>query len=56
MNPGACAWDVDASFSWFVLRQVVAEGAVVALAGGLFVVGVQALRRRRRTPVPAPAA
>ena len=51
MNPGPCAWQVDASFSWFVLRQVVAEGALAALATGLVVVGVQALPRLRRVPV-----
>lgn len=50
MNPGPCAWSVDASFSWFVLRQVVAEGALAALAGGLVVVGVQAALHRRRVP------
>jgi Zn-dependent protease with chaperone function len=56
MNPGPCAWDVDASFSWFILRMVVAEGAVVALAGGLVVLGVQAVLHRRHAPVPAPTA
>ena len=55
MNPGPCAWDVEPSFAWFVLRQVVAEGAVVALAGGLIVVGVQAVFRRRHAPVPVEA-
>ncbi len=54
MNPGPCAWEVDASFSWFVLRQVVGEGAVVAVAGGLVVLGVQAVLHRRNAPVPAP--
>ena len=56
MNPGPCAWEVDASFSWFVLRQVVGEGAVVAVAGGLVVLGVQAVLHRRHAPVPAPTA
>ncbi len=56
LNPGPCVWDVDATFSWFVLRQVVAEGAVVALAGGLLVLGVQAVFHRRHAPVPAPTA
>ncbi len=52
MNPGPCAWDVDSSFSWFVLRQVVAEGALAALAGGLVVLGAHAILDRRRAPVP----
>jgi hypothetical protein len=52
MTPGPCEWIVDASFSWFVLRQVVAEGAVVALAGGLLVLGVQAVLGHRHAPVP----
>jgi hypothetical protein len=56
MNPGPCAWDVDASFSWLILRMVVAEGAVVAIAGGLVVLGVQAVLHRRHAPVPAPTA
>jgi Zn-dependent protease with chaperone function len=46
MNPGPCAWSVEAGFAWDVLRQVVAEGAVAALAGGLVVVAVRALARR----------
>jgi hypothetical protein len=56
MNPGPCAWDVDASFSWLILRLVVGEGAVVAVAGGLVVLGVQAVLHRRHAPVPAPTA
>jgi hypothetical protein len=56
MNPGPCAWDVDASFSWLILRLVVGEGAVVAVAGGLVVLGVHAVRHRRHAPVPAPTA
>jgi Zn-dependent protease with chaperone function len=54
MNPGPCAWDVDASFSWFILRQVVGEGAVVAVVCGLVVLGIQAVLRH--PPVPAPTA
>jgi hypothetical protein len=56
MNPGPCAWEVDASFSWFILRQVVGEGAIVAMTGGLVVLGVHAIQRRRHAPVPAPTA
>ena len=55
MTPGPCAWSVDAGFTWLVLRQVVAEGALVALAGGLVVVGAQALLRRRAHPEPVTA-
>ena len=53
MSPGPCAWEVDASFSWFVFRQVIAEGAIVALGGGLVVLGARALIARRHAPVPA---
>jgi hypothetical protein len=56
MNPAPCAWDVDAGFSWFVLRQVVAEGAFGAIAGGLVVLGVYAVLDRLRTPAPSAAA
>jgi len=55
MNPAPCAWDVDAGFSWFVLRQVVAEGAFGAIAGGLVVLGVYAVVDRLRA-APAPSA
>ena len=34
LNPGPCAWSVNAGFTWDVLRQVVAEGALAALACG----------------------
>lgn len=56
MNPGPCTWDVDATFSWFLLRQIVAEGAVVAIAGGLVVLGAQVMLGRRHAPVPVDAA
>jgi Zn-dependent protease with chaperone function len=56
MNPAPCAWDVDAGFTWFVLRQVVAEGAMAALAGGLVVLGVRAILAWRRVPVARPPA
>jgi Peptidase family M48 len=55
MNPGPCAWDVDPGFSWFVLRQVVAEGALAAVAGGLLVLGVYAVLDRLRV-APEPSA
>jgi Zn-dependent protease with chaperone function len=52
MTPGPCEWIVDASGSWLFLRWIVADGAVIALAGGLFVLGVQTALRRRQAPVP----
>ena len=55
MNPGPCAWQVDAGFSWFVLRQVVAEGALLAIASGLVVLALKAVLHRRHAPVPAAA-
>ncbi len=51
-----CRWDVDAGSLWLNFRTVVAEGAVAALAGGLVVLGVQAVLHRRHAPVPAPTA
>ena len=48
LNPGPCAWTVEAGFSWNVFKQVIAQGAIAGLAGGLVVVGAQALLRRRR--------
>jgi hypothetical protein len=56
MNPGPCAWQVDAGFTWFVLRQVVVEGALAALAGGIVVLGYQTVRGLRRVPVTPRAA
>jgi len=56
MNPGPCAWDVDAGFSWFVLRQVVAEGALAAVAGALVVLGVYTVLNRLRAPAPSATA
>jgi hypothetical protein len=47
LNPGPCAWSVDAGFTWDVYRQVVVEGALAALAAGLAVVAVLALAHRR---------
>ena len=49
LNPGPCAWTVEASFSWQVFKQIVAEGAVAGLAGGLAALGIRALVRRGRT-------
>jgi Zn-dependent protease with chaperone function len=43
INPGPCSWDIPASFFWNTYRQVVVEGAVVALAAGLVTLGVLAL-------------
>jgi hypothetical protein len=47
LNPGPCAWSASADFAWVVYRQVVAEGALAALAAGLATVGVLAVLRRR---------
>jgi len=55
MNPGPCAWAVDTSFSWLLLRQLVAEGALAALAGGLAVLAARSLVARRRAPAPVGA-
>lgn len=57
LNPGPCAWTVEGSFTWDVFRQVVAQGAVGALAAGGAVTGVRAwlARRHRDTPVTAHA-
>jgi hypothetical protein len=55
LNPGPCAWTVDSSFSWNVFKQVIAQGAIAGLAGGLLVVAAQALLRRRRAEELLPA-
>jgi hypothetical protein len=55
MTPGPCAWDVDAGFSWLILRQIVAQGAVAAVAGGLAALGLMAIVSRRQAPVPVNA-
>ena len=47
LNPGPCAWTVESGFSWFVFKQVIAQGAVAGLAGGLATLGVRALIQRR---------
>ncbi len=55
LNPGPCAWTVPAAFSWDVFQQVVAEGVIAGLAGGLAALAVQALARRRRAEALQPA-
>jgi Zn-dependent protease with chaperone function len=55
LNPGPCEWTVPAGFSWNVFKQVIAQGAVAGLAGGLLVVAAQALLRRRRAEELRPA-
>jgi Zn-dependent protease with chaperone function len=55
LNSGPCAWTVPASVSWAVFKQVIAEGAILGLAGGLAVVGAQALRHRRAVDELHPA-
>ena len=56
LNSGPCAWTVPAAFSVDVVQQVVAEGTIAALAGGLAVVGVRAWLARRRPASAARAA
>ena len=56
LNPGPCAWTVPAAFSWDVFKQIIAQGAIAALAAGLVVVGVQALLHRRTAEELHPAA
>jgi hypothetical protein len=47
INPGPCSWDIPASFFWNTYRQVVVQGAIAALAGGLATLGVLALLHLR---------
>lgn len=47
LNPGPCAWTVESTFSWHVFQQLIAQGAIAGLAGGLVVVGVKALLHRK---------
>jgi hypothetical protein len=53
LRSSQCAWYVDAGDTWFTFRLVVAEGALLAIAGGVVVLGVQALLGRRRVPQAA---
>ena len=64
INPGPCAWTVEAGFAWDLYRRIVVEGALVALAAGLVGGGrprppPRPRARRttcaRRTPFPAKA-
>jgi Zn-dependent protease with chaperone function len=55
LNPGPCAWTIDATFSWHVFQQLIAQGAIAGLAGGLVVVGVKALLRRKPAEELQPA-
>lgn len=55
LNSGPCAWTAEASFSWNVFRQVVAQGAVGSLAGGGLAVALRALLARRRSDELNPA-
>jgi hypothetical protein len=57
LNPGPCAWTIESTFAWHVFQQLIAQGAIAGLAGGLVVVGVKALLHRRAAaelhPVPS---
>ena len=55
LNPGPCAWTVEATFSWHVFQQLIAQGAIAGLAGGLVVVGVKALLHRKPAQELQPA-
>ena len=55
LNPGPCAWTVDATFSWHVFQQLITQGAIAGLAGGLVVVGVKALLHRKPAEELRPA-
>jgi len=56
IRPGPCTWDVSGDFTWDVWRQTITQGAVVALACGLLVLGAAALLRgRQRDPGLRPA-
>ena len=50
-----CRWLGEADAAWGNFKLIVPMGALAALAGGLLVVGVQAVLRRRDAPVPAEA-
>ena len=56
LNPGPCAWTIDGTVSWHVFQQLILQGAIAALAGGLVVVGIHALLHRKRTEELHPAA
>ena len=51
INSGPCTWSISADFTWILYRQIVAEGALLALAAGIVTAGVLALVHRR---APAP--
>ena len=55
LNPGPCAWTVESTFSLHVFQQLIAQGAIAGLAGGLVVVGVKALLRRKPAQELQPA-
>jgi len=51
-----CGWYGDIDAAWIDFHTIVPMGALAALAGGLAVLGVQAVFHRRHAPVPAPTA
>ena len=55
LNPGPCAWTIEATFSWHVFQQLITQGAIAGLAGGLVVVGVKALLHRKPAEELRPA-
>jgi Zn-dependent protease with chaperone function len=56
LNPGPCAWTIDSTFSWHVFQQIIAQGAIAGLAGGLVAIGIRALVHRRPAEELHPAA
>ena len=46
LNPGPCAWTVDATFSWHVFQQLITQGAIAASPAGSSWSGVKALLHR----------
>jgi uncharacterized protein involved in exopolysaccharide biosynthesis len=46
---------VPAGFSWDVFKQIIAQGAIAGLAGGLVAVGIRALLHRRPAEELQPA-
>jgi hypothetical protein len=55
LNPGPCAWTIERTFSLHVFQQVIAQGAIAGIAGGLIVVGIKALLHRRPAEELQPA-
>ena len=55
VGTGECGWYGEVDGAWRNFRFMVPMGALATLAGGLAVLGVQAVLHRRHAPVAAPA-